>query len=169
MKPEYILKLATTQPVNQQKPDKQQEPAQKRYVNPLAILKANQMGLSQEEIQNGSMLDNLAKITNNIKSGKIKTAGVSSNVFSPLGLTSQIAFLHSQPTISDTASKISKILSSPWMTRQGYKGSWDAVAFANAMTDPNAMKGKGEKIFSIAKDKDIASKPSPGRYGNSNV
>lgn len=162
MNPEYILKLATT------KPKKQQEPVQKRYANPLAILKANQVGLSQIELQQGSMLDNLAKITNNLKEGKIQTTtkqAKSSIPFDPTGMASMFANWHRIFPITDIKTKLAKIVNSDYVQGHGYRGCCDAIAALRAAPDPNVIKGDGQEVLSFNKNKDITSKNmSQGRH-----
>lgn len=159
MTPEYILKLATT------KPKKQEEPQQKRIAGPLAVIKGNQLGLSEVDVQQGSMLDNLAKITNNLKEGKIQTTtkqAKSSIPFDPTGMASWFANWHRIFPITDIKSKLAKIFNSDYVQGHGYRGCCDAIAALRAAPDPNVIKGDGQESLSINKKGKITTY-GPGR------
>lgn len=164
MTPRLLIKLATA-------PKKSQGPVQKRFAGPLAILKANQLGLPQNNVLYDSMQNNLNRITMDLITGKISTtkqAGLTRQLLAPVaGAVDLFADWHKPMPKNDDKSRLEAVMNSGCMTGTGLDGYCDLWALAHTMSDKNAIKGQGETIMSMNRGQDINNIKNLGSMGRS--
>ena len=153
MTPKFLIKLAKEQ---------QEQVQPQKMVEPLAQIKAMQLGLDPALLQT-NMNEALRILTNKLKNNEIKTAGWLNNVAAdPVGAVNRFAALHTIKPINDNLSKMFKVLYSPWVQGVGVQGACDAMAYIRSILDSNVIKGKGQKVLSETKHKDFTNLTTPG-------
>lgn len=146
MNPEYILKLATTEPEVYIPP---------RVVPPLAQVKAQQLNVPLPELLRGSITNVMNFLTNGLKNKTITTKQGSKTDLDYLGAVDRFAREHAQEPYDDEEARLLKVQNSGFGQGTGVDGICDAMALLHTISDHNVIKGKGQETLSFKKDKSM--------------